>query len=452
MDDQVGLQHPLRLFRARNVQNDFEAIRPPVCAEEIEGLVFFGLAANLHPVGPDLDATQRVVPAVSGKRVMRLEELRRTVQSRDCAGKRLLFERTLAFEDKRPCLDRFGRENNNPVRIRARRREWSQERDGLFQVDAKRPAEVVVLELQAVHTAGRDHAKIQARDLSHESGIHRIAHDILAGRKHELQVSTINHIDAREITAVPALLKVRQANLQRHAMEVDVLIVVAGEVPTKHAYPDSLPFLDMIRAIEEVRGRHFLAIENDGNREKASSTADRSRKMFALLLREGHGQALMPLWTDVDRDRFLAMKGIRRCRDGPGLVRAFLAGDDHRAAIGEGKEAHAGGVFRQGERLRPFAPSKRKERAGIVEARAVIGDADCRTEPRILDLVDQDLRGAGAPCVLEEFVEDIVDRGVEKAADLFDSLRGDLCVKGKAGHSEFSKMANTRLDGRALMG
>src|SRR5690606_23231001 len=105
--------------------------------------------------------------------------------------------------------------------------------------DSKRPAEVVVLELQAVRTAGRDHAKIQARDLFHERGIHRIAHDILAGRKHEFQVGTINHIDAREIASMPALLKVRQANLQRHAMEVDVLIVVAGEVATKHAYPDS---------------------------------------------------------------------------------------------------------------------------------------------------------------------------------------------------------------------
>jgi len=124
----------------------------------------------------------------------------------------------------------------------------------------------------------------------------------------------------------------------------------------------------------------------------------------------------MPLRTDVDRDRFLAVKGIRCRRDGPGLVRALLAGDDHRSAIGEGKEAHAGSVFGQRQRLRPFAPSERKERAGVGEARAVIGDADCLPEPRIVDLVDQDLRSTGAPCVLEEFVENIVDRGVEKAA------------------------------------
>lgn len=67
--------------------------------------------------------------------------------------------------------------------------------------------------------------------------------------------------------------------------------------------------------------------------------------MLTLFLREDHRQALMAIWTDVDRDRFLAVKGIRCRRDGPGVAGAFLAGDDHRSAIGEGKEANAGGVL-----------------------------------------------------------------------------------------------------------
>lgn len=74
----------------------------------------------------------------------------------------------------------------------------------------------------------------------------------------------------------------------------------------------------------------------------------------------------------------------------------------------------------------------------IVQPRTVISDADGQAELRVIGLVHGNPRSPGAAGVLEQLIQDVVERGVEQAPHLVDGLRGDMGAEGICGHGGIS--------------
>ena len=96
----------------------------------------------------------------------------------------------------------------------------------------------------------------------------------------------------------------------------------------------------------------------------------------------------------------------------PGGAVGCLGADGYLAVAGQGVEAHAGGVFVQGMLLGPVGLAEGKECPGVVYSLAVVGCGDGAVAGG-----DEDPGGIGPAAVLQEFVEDVLQAGVEEVAD-----------------------------------
>jgi hypothetical protein len=100
------------------------------------------------------------------------------------------------------------------------------------------------------------------------------------------------------------------------------------------------------------------------------------------------------------------------------------------------EKAHTCRILNGCNLIRPGTLTQHEQVFGIRQAGAIINNANNCAQFRIINLIHDDLCGTGPARILKQFGKNIIQCGVEQAADFGNCGIGDAGVEGKwNGHS-----------------
>ena len=255
-------------------------------------------------------------------------------------------------------------------------------------------------------------------------------HGLLARGQHQLQVGAGEDVGEDGPGAAPDGLDRRQADGQREAVEVEVGPLEAAQRVVEDAEGDAAPALGMEGAVEEGLALHCLAVEGDAEGAVERGAGEGVADGGEVFLRdEGNRGAVREGGVALeDGDLDLAEEAVGGEVDAPAGAGfedgAAAARGDRAAALGEGVDPHAGGVFALRGLVVPAGFAEGEQHGRIGDAVAVVGNGDADSVVGQLVGGDVDGGGAAAAAVLDELGEDAGDAGVVEAGDAVDGAPG----------------------------